>query len=111
MPSRTLSVQITGDSDSLRRAFASAQRSAKEFGVEMDVAEKRLNRAAKNTDSHAKSFDRLNVALGNSPDCVFTTPRPTVSGPGPLQQTVTFTAASSTADAPVIRYITVGTTL
>ena len=27
------------------------------------------------------------------PDCVFTTQRPTVSGPGPVQQTITFTAA------------------
>jgi hypothetical protein len=45
------------------------------------------------------------------PDCVFTTSRPTVSGPGPLQLTVTFSAASSTAAPPVIRYITTGTTL
>jgi hypothetical protein len=45
------------------------------------------------------------------PDCVFTTPRSTVSGPGPLQETVTFTAASSLANPPVIKYTSTGTTL
>lgn len=38
------------------------------------------------------------------PDCVFTTPRPTVGDPGPVQQTVEFEAASSTADVPSITY-------
>ena len=45
------------------------------------------------------------------PDCVFTTQRPTVSGPGPVQQTITFTAASSTGDAPVIKYQSTDVTL
>ena len=40
------------------------------------------------------------------PDCVFTTTRPTVSGPGLLSQPVTFTAASSTNDPPVIAIMT-----
>ena len=39
------------------------------------------------------------------PDCVFTTQRPTVSGPGPVQQTITFTGASSTGAPPVIKYM------
>jgi hypothetical protein len=39
------------------------------------------------------------------PDCVFTSPSPTVDGPGPVQQTVTFTAASSTNDPIVIKYM------
>jgi hypothetical protein len=38
------------------------------------------------------------------PDCVFTTGRPTIDGPGPVQQTVAFETASSTGDAPVIKY-------
>jgi hypothetical protein len=45
------------------------------------------------------------------PDCVFTTGRATVSGPGPMQQTVNFQAASSTADAPEILYRSTGSTL
>jgi hypothetical protein len=45
------------------------------------------------------------------PDCVFTTQRPTVSGPGPVQQTITFTGASSTGDYPVILYRSTDTTL
>ena len=38
------------------------------------------------------------------PDCVFTSPSPTVDGPGPVQQEVTFTAASTTNDPVVILY-------
>lgn len=38
------------------------------------------------------------------PDCVFTTASPTIQGPGPVQQNVAFTAASSTNDPVVIRY-------
>jgi hypothetical protein len=45
------------------------------------------------------------------PDCVFTTGRATVGGPGPLQQTVNFQAASSTADVPSILYRSTGATL
>lgn len=45
------------------------------------------------------------------PDCVFTTGRATVGGPGPLQQTVNFQAASSTADVPSILYRSTGSTL
>lgn len=45
------------------------------------------------------------------PDCVFTTGRATVSDPGPLQQTVTFEAASSTNRPPVVLYRSTDTTL
>jgi hypothetical protein len=45
------------------------------------------------------------------PDCVFTTNRPTVSGPGPVEQGVTFTAASSTNDPPVIKVMSTEVTL
>lgn len=45
------------------------------------------------------------------PDCVFTTQRATVSGPGPVQQPVTFTSASATGDFPVITYKSTGATL
>lgn len=45
------------------------------------------------------------------PDCVFTTDRPTVDGPGPVQQTVTFSTASSTGDAPEIKIISTETTI
>ena len=44
-------------------------------------------------------------------DCVFTTQRPTVGGPGPVQQTVTFTSASSTGNYPSIVYTSTGATL
>jgi hypothetical protein len=44
-------------------------------------------------------------------DCVFTTPSPTVSGPGAVQQAVTITAASPSGAAPIIRYQTTGTGL
>jgi hypothetical protein len=45
------------------------------------------------------------------PDCVFTSPRPTVGDPGPVSQPVEFEAASSTADSPVIKYQSSDTTL
>jgi hypothetical protein len=45
------------------------------------------------------------------PDCTFTTPRATVGGPGPLQETITFAASSSTGNAPSILYTTNGATL
>jgi hypothetical protein len=45
------------------------------------------------------------------PDCKFTTSRPTVGGPGPVDQTVNFTNASSTNDPVVITYQTTGATL
>jgi len=45
------------------------------------------------------------------PSCVFTSGRPTVDGPGPLSQGVTFTAASSTNQPPVIRVMSTDTTL
>lgn len=45
------------------------------------------------------------------PDCVFQSPSPTVSGPGPVQQGVTLTAASQTGDAPVLRYQSTDTAL
>jgi hypothetical protein len=63
-------------------------------------------------------FEGSVIASGNKytlqillADCVFTTQRPTVSGPGPLQQTVTFESASSTGDPVVITYISTDTTL
>lgn len=45
------------------------------------------------------------------PDCVFTSPRPTVSGPGPVAQSVTFESASATGAPPVIRYVSTDTAL
>jgi hypothetical protein len=45
------------------------------------------------------------------PDCVFTTNRATVGGPGPVQQPVTFTSASSTGDYPIIKVMSTGATL
>jgi len=45
-------------------------------------------------------------------DCVFTSPRPTVNGPGPVSQSVTFTSAPSVStNVPVIRYQSTDTTL
>lgn len=45
-------------------------------------------------------------------DCVFTTQRATVGGPGPLQQTVTFTAAPSVAaNYPILFYRSTGAAL
>lgn len=38
-------------------------------------------------------------------DCVFTSPSPTVDDAGPVQQGVTLTAASTTGDPPIIRYM------
>jgi hypothetical protein len=45
------------------------------------------------------------------PDCVFTTNRATISGPGLLQQSVTATVASSTGDYPIVKYQSTGATL
>ena len=44
-------------------------------------------------------------------DCVFSTPSPTVDSPGPVQQTVTFTSASGSGNAPIIKYISTDTVL
>jgi len=44
-------------------------------------------------------------------DCVFSSPSPTVDGPGPVQQEITFTAASTTNDPPIIKYQSTDTTL
>lgn len=45
------------------------------------------------------------------PDCVFTSPSPTVEGPGPVQQSVTITAASPSGAAPSIAYMSTDTAL
>lgn len=45
------------------------------------------------------------------PSCVFTSPRPNVDGPGPIQQTVNFSNAASTSLPPVIIYRSTDTTL
>lgn len=45
------------------------------------------------------------------PDCVFTSPTPTVDGPGPVQQGITLTAASTTNDPPVIKYESTDTSI
>lgn len=45
------------------------------------------------------------------PDCVFTSPSPTVGGPEPVQQGITLTAASTTGDPPVIAYQSTDTVL
>jgi hypothetical protein len=47
----------------------------------------------------------------NIPDCVFTSPRPTVGDPGPVQQPVEFESASSTNDTPSIVYRSTDTSL
>lgn len=44
-------------------------------------------------------------------DCVFTSPSPTVGGPGPVQQAVTITAASPSGAAPTIKYQSTDTAL
>jgi hypothetical protein len=54
------------------------------------------------------NFPYLEVTLQ---DCVFTTGRPTVSGTGPLSQSVSATAASATGDPPIIKYQSVDTLL
>lgn len=45
------------------------------------------------------------------PDCVFTTPAPSVTGPGPVQQEVSFSAASSTNDPVVIKIMSTDVTI
>ncbi len=44
-------------------------------------------------------------------DCVFTSPSPTVDDPGPVQQGITLTAASTTGDPPIIKYMSTDITL
>jgi hypothetical protein len=64
--SRTLSVQITGDSASLQRAFKASEAAASKWGAKMQAAERQANRSRQANDDHSRSLDRLNVALGNS---------------------------------------------
>lgn len=45
------------------------------------------------------------------PDCEFTSPRPTVSGPGPVAQPISFSNASSTGDPVVITYMSTDTVI
>ena len=45
------------------------------------------------------------------PDCKFTSPRPAVGGPGPVQQEVSFSNASTTGDPVVIKYQSTDTTV
>lgn len=45
------------------------------------------------------------------PDCAFTTPAPTVTGPGPVQVEVGFTASSSTGDPVVVTYMSTDVTI
>jgi hypothetical protein len=45
------------------------------------------------------------------PDCEFTSPRPTVEGPGPVAQPIAFSNASTTADPVVITYMSTDTTI
>lgn len=45
------------------------------------------------------------------PDCVFTSPSPAVSDPGPVQQGITLTAASTTGDPPIVAYQSTDTAL
>ncbi len=45
------------------------------------------------------------------PSCVFTSPRPSVEGPGPIQQTVNFETAASTTSPVVIVYRSIDTVL
>jgi hypothetical protein len=45
------------------------------------------------------------------PDCEFTSPRPTVEGPGPVAQPIAFSNASTTGDPVVITYMSTDVTL
>jgi hypothetical protein len=45
------------------------------------------------------------------PDCEFTSPRPTVEGPGPVAQPIAFSNASTSGDPVVITYTSTDTTL
>jgi hypothetical protein len=45
------------------------------------------------------------------PDCEFTSPRPTVEGPGPVAQPISFSNASTTGDPVVITYMSTDTTI
>jgi len=71
-----------------------------------------INRVANNTIADVElTFEGAIIASTYKfmlritlPDCVFTSPSPTVDGPGPVQQEVTFTAASTTGDPVVILY-------
>jgi hypothetical protein len=44
-------------------------------------------------------------------DCVFNSPAPTVTGPGPISQDVTFSSASTTGDPVIITYISTDVTV
>lgn len=78
-----------------------------------------INRVANNTVADVvMKFEGATIEAAHKfylevtlPDCVFTSPSPTVSGPGPVQQSVTFTAASSTGDPPVIKVMSTDITL
>jgi hypothetical protein len=78
-----------------------------------------LNRALNNTNADVVlKFEGATISGTNKftleltlPDCVFTTGRATVDGPGPVQQPVTFSTASSTGDPPSIKYVSTDTTL
>jgi hypothetical protein len=45
------------------------------------------------------------------PDCEFTSPRPTVGGPGPVAQPISFSNASTTNDPVAISYMTTDTAI
>jgi hypothetical protein len=72
-----------------------------------------INRVVNGTSADiVLKFEGAIIAAANKytiqvtiPDCVFTSPSPTIDGPGPVGQNVTFTAASSTNDPIVITYI------
>lgn len=71
-----------------------------------------LNRVVNNTVGDVVlKFEGATISGANKyyleatiPDCVFTSPAPTVSGPGPVQQKVSFSHASTTGDPVVIKY-------
>lgn len=72
-----------------------------------------INRVINNTSADVVvKFEGATISGANKhyievtlPDCVFTSPSPTVDGPGPVQQGITITAASTTGDPPVIKYM------
>lgn len=78
-----------------------------------------LNRVINNTSADVELLFEGNTIASTYkyhlkvtiPDCVFTSPAPSVSDPGPVQQEVRFTAASSTGDNPVITYQSTDTTV
>jgi hypothetical protein len=71
-----------------------------------------ITRVSANTNADLVfRFEGATIAASNKyffevtlPDCSFESPDPTVGGPGPVQQSISARAASTTADPPVVKY-------